>query len=161
MSMPTSISRCTRRCESLLGAFQPSALVGDILVCRYCGETRRAPAAQEPSSPHQRPAAAPTLYTIGYGGRSLETFLPVLLAQRIHLLLDVRQTAWSANPGFAEVPLRRAVEGHGITYRHRPELGVAPDVRARLKITGDWETFCADYEAVLAAQEGLLQQIAA
>jgi hypothetical protein len=153
--------RCTGRCNVLPGAFAPSSLVEDILVCRFCGEARREPAQPVAAPKSEAPATKPTLYTVGYGGLSLETFLPRLVAQRIQVLLDVRQRAWSANPGFVQETLRRAVEGRGITYRHRPELGGAPELRAQLKATGDWQAFRAAYETVLVAQEALEQQIAA
>lgn len=81
-------------------------------------------------------------------------------AQRIEVVLDTRWSAWSANPGFVQDTLRRAVEGHGITYRHRPELGASPEVRAQVKIPGNWEAFRAAYAGGLAGQGDLLQHIA-
>lgn len=122
MSMPP-ITHCARRCEGLSGAFQPSALFPDLLVCRYCGETRRQPEQSVAALPGEPLSAPPTLFTIGYDGRRLEQVLAVLVAQRIQVLLDVRQHAWSANPGFVQETLRRALEGCSITYRHRPASG--------------------------------------
>ena len=160
--MPGDVKRrCTRRCEGLPGAFAPSALVADILVCRFCGETRRALAAQEPASTDQRPAAAPTLFTIGYVGMRLEPFLQVLQARQIEVVVDTRWSAWSRNDGFCQAPLRRALVSRRIAYRHRPELGASPELRHRLEADGDWAAFVAAYDATLTRQSDLLRSVAA
>jgi hypothetical protein len=160
--MPGDVKRrCTRRCEGLSGAFAPSALVADIQVCHYCGETRRAPTAPEPATADQRPAAAPTLFTIGYVGMRLEPFLQVMQQRRIELVLDTRWSAWSRNDGFCQAPLRRALVSRRIAYRHRPELGTSPDLRHHLDADGDWAAFVAAYAATLTTHAALLRSVAA
>lgn len=158
--MPQEKTRCTRRCEGLPGAFQASALVPAIQVCRFCGETRRAPAIPEPASADQQPAAAPTLYTIGYVGMHLEPFLQVMQQRRIELVLDTRWSAWSRNDGFCQAPLRRALVRRRIAYRHRPDLGTSPALRHRLDADGDWAAFVAAYAATLTTHAALLRSVA-
>ena len=151
---------CTRRCEGLSGAFAPSALVGDILVCRSCGETRREPVKPAASDVHELPAP-PTLYTLGYAGLRLEQGLQLLQVQCIQVVVDTRWSAWSQNEGFCQAPLRRALVSRGMAYRHRPELGASPQLRHRLEADGDWAAFVAAYDAALTTHEALLRSVAA
>ena len=161
MSMPQGKTRCTRRCEGLPGAFQPSVLVPAIQVCRYCGETRRAPTPPESASADQQPAAAPTLFTIGYMGMRLEPFLQVMQQRRIELVLDTRWSAWSRNDGFCQAPLCRALVSRRIVYRHRPDLGTSPELRHQQEADGDWAAFVAAYDAALTTHSELLKSVAA
>ncbi len=152
--------RCTGRCNVLSDAFVPSGLVGAILICRYCGVVCREP--EQPAAPPARESpTGPPIFTIGYGGRTLEHFLKLLEAQHIELLLDVRRDARSSQLGFEQDTLRRGARGHHISYVHKPELGVAWEQREHLRATRDWKTFSAAYAVTLDGQEALLRRIAA
>lgn len=58
------------------------------------------------------------LCTIGYSGRSLPDFLAALRAQRVELVIDVRELPLSRRKGFSKTALRLALEAAGIQYRH-------------------------------------------
>jgi uncharacterized protein (DUF488 family) len=64
------------------------------------------------------------IYTIGYEGRAIGDFLATLLALRIKVLVDVRDSGSSRKLGFSSSILERMTEKIGIEYRHVPKLGV-------------------------------------
>jgi hypothetical protein len=151
---------CTGRCQRIPGAFRKSALVPDILVCRFCGRQQRL----EPAPPTAVSAAPmrsrPTLYTLGYAGSRVETVLWALAARQIRVLLDIRWSPTSQCHGFEPGTLRRIVEGRGMAYRHVPALGSAPDLRYRYQEDGDWAAFASAYLGALEGQDALLGRVA-
>ena len=84
-----------------------------------------------------RPASkAPRLATIGYEGRTIESYLNELLRSSVTLLCDVRRNALSRKYGFAKSTLSTGCAGVGIRYEHLPELGIASDQRRNLRDAG-------------------------
>lgn len=83
-----------------------------------------------------------TLWTVGYGGASWETFLQVLREAGVQLVLDVRRTAWSeSSPCYREAELVRELPRAGIAYERARELGNPPDVAAACTLAGNLEPF--------------------
>jgi uncharacterized protein (DUF488 family) len=72
---------------------------------------------------------AGTLFTIGYGNRSLAQFIEVLQANRITHLIDVRTAPCSRfKPEFSRDALEAALQRHGIDYLFMGDtLGGHPD----------------------------------
>lgn len=71
-------------------------------------------------------------YTIGYAGRSIVQFTRLLLDAAVSTVIDVRQNPVSPyKPEFNKNRLRQYLEGVGIQYLHRADLGVPRDVRAK------------------------------
>jgi uncharacterized protein (DUF488 family) len=94
-----------------------------------------------------RPAAkAPGVSTIGYEGRTLESYLNELLRSGVTLLCDVRLNPISRKYGFSKNTLTKGCEGVGIRYEHLPELGIASEQRQSLETQADYDTLFADYE---------------
>jgi uncharacterized protein (DUF488 family) len=94
--------------------------------------------------------------TIGYEGRSLESYLNELLRAAVTVLCDVRRNPLSRKYGFSKGTLSKACEGVGIRYAHLPELGIASEQRRELHTQADYDALFADYE-----REGLPQRGAA
>jgi uncharacterized protein (DUF488 family) len=62
-------------------------------------------------------AEAPSVYTIGYGSRSVDDLVAILRAQRIEYLVDVRTSPFSKfKPEFNKELLQYQVERQGIRY---------------------------------------------
>jgi uncharacterized protein (DUF488 family) len=101
------------------------------------------------------------LSTIGYEGASVAEFIAALKAAGTTLLLDVRELPISRKPGFAKAALRDALAEAGIEYRHERALGSPKDVRHRLRADGDVARYWRDFNAHLATQQGLLDELAA
>jgi len=94
-----------------------------------------------------RPAAkVATVSTIGYEGRTLESYLNELLHAGVTLLCDVRRNPISRKYGFSKNTLAKGCEGVGIRYEHLPELGIASDQRQSLETQADYDALFARYE---------------
>lgn len=65
----------------------------------------------------------PSLFTIGYEGKTLEEFLGALTDAGVRRLIDVRAVAASRRPGFSKTALSGALAERGISYLHLRPLG--------------------------------------
>ncbi|UVK53152.1 DUF488 domain-containing protein [Mesorhizobium sp. AR02] len=63
------------------------------------------------------------LLTIGYEGSEIDDFVSVLKAEKVELLVDVRDLPLSRKPGFSKNSLRNHLENSSIDYRHEKILG--------------------------------------
>lgn len=86
------------------------------------------------------------LFSIGYEGISLETYINRLIINDVRILCDVRKNAFSQKYGFSKSQLKTACEGVGIKYIHVPELGIISDKRRELKTQGDYDALFEEYE---------------
>ena len=86
------------------------------------------------------------LFSIGYEGISLETYINKLIQNDVHVLCDVRKNAFSQKYGFSKNQLQKACEGVGIQYIHIPELGIESDKRQTLKSQKDYDALFEMYE---------------
>jgi uncharacterized protein (DUF488 family) len=86
------------------------------------------------------------LLTIGYEGRSLESYLNLLLHNSVTLLCDVRRNPLSRKYGFSKSTLSKACEGLGIRYEHLPELGIDSEERRNLNTQADYDALFIEYE---------------
>ncbi len=96
-----------------------------------------------------------TVYTIGYQGKSLETFITLLRQAGVDAVIDIRLRNTSHLAGYTkrdtlEFLLR---EGFGIAYEHLPELAPAPEILDAYKATGDWAAYVAHFLPLLAARD--------
>jgi uncharacterized protein (DUF488 family) len=106
----------------------------------------------------------PTLFTIGYEGKTLEEFINILLIKNVSLLCDVRKNAFSMKYGFSKSTLVNACENAGITYEHFPALGIESIQRNKLETKEDYKRLFDNYKnTVLVAtsekQKSLLSRI--
>jgi len=81
------------------------------------------------------------LYTIGYEGSDVDTFVSHLKDNAIDCLVDVREKPISRKKGFSKSVLAERLKKEDITYLHFKELGSPKPVRDRLKATKDYKTF--------------------
>ncbi len=100
-------------------------------------------AAVEKSRPRRK---GPGLVTIGYEGKTVESYLNQLLRDSVTLLCDVRRNPLSRKYGFSKSTLRNACEHVGITYQHLPELGIPSEERRELKSQADYDALFESYE---------------
>ncbi|MGO8992152.1 MAG: DUF488 family protein [Polyangiaceae bacterium] len=102
----------------------------------------------------RRAPTAPSLATIGYEGRTIESYLNELLQAGVTLLCDVRRNALSRKYGFAKSTLSTGCAGVGIRYEHLPELGIAAEQRRSLETQADYDALFDDYERESLPQQG-------
>ena len=104
-----------------------------------------------------------TLWTVGYEGLSIETFLARLRTNGVEHLVDIREAPISRKPGFAKTVLSAAVEAAGMRYSHIRALGCPKPIRDRFKADGDWSRYTLGFTRYLAGQSealGMLRAIA-
>ena len=83
---------------------------------------------------------ARALFTIGHSTHPIETFIGLLSARTIGLLIDVRSYPSSRRwPQFNQVELQRSLEGAGITYRWAKALGGRRHSKRADSPHGAWE----------------------
>jgi uncharacterized protein (DUF488 family) len=72
------------------------------------------------------------LFTIGYEGISIDSYLNKLIQHNIKALIDVRNNPYSKKYGFSQANLKPYVESSKIEYLHLPELGIPSKLRKSL-----------------------------
>lgn len=92
------------------------------------------------------------LFTIGYEGISLESYINRLILKDVRVLCDVRKNAYSQKYGFSKNQLQKACEGVGIKYIHVPQLGIESDKRQNLKTQTDYDVLFDKYEQTTLAE---------
>ena len=96
-------------------------------------------------SKYVEPIQETCLYTIGYEGISLESYLNKLIKKNIKVLCDVRKNALSMKFGFSKNQLKNACEGVGILYYHLPDVGIDSDQRQELSTQADYDRLFDKY----------------
>lgn len=100
------------------------------------------------------------LFTIGYEGISLDTYLNKLMRNNVRVLCDVRRNPLSRKYGFSKSTLKEAVERLGMNYVHIPELGISSDKRQSLVTQQDYDRLFAQYECTtLKDADGSIDQV--
>lgn len=92
------------------------------------------------------------LFSIGYEGITLETYINKLIINDIRVLCDVRKNAFSQKYGFSKSQLQKACVGVGIEYVHISELGIVSDKRKELKTQKDYDNLFSEYEQTSLVQ---------
>jgi uncharacterized protein (DUF488 family) len=86
------------------------------------------------------------VYTIGYEGIALKTFLRTLKKNGIKRIIDVRRNPISRKPGFSKNKLKESLNSYGIDYVHFPELGIPSSMRCDLNTKDDYVRLFDKYE---------------
>jgi len=86
------------------------------------------------------------LFTIGYEGISIDSYIFKLLENDISHVVDVRKNPSSMKYGFAKSQLIRLLGKFGITYDHVPQLGIKSSKRKELHSFEDYEKLFKEYE---------------
>jgi len=81
------------------------------------------------TGPKREEAHSKTIYTIGYGNRSMDEFIALLKQYDIEYLVDIRSVPYSKyNPAFSKTPLSAKLKQNQIGYLFMgPQLGGKPD----------------------------------
>ncbi|MDD3738006.1 MAG: DUF488 family protein [Lentimicrobiaceae bacterium] len=94
----------------------------------------------------KRHFAEKQLFTIGYEGITLETYINKLIINGVNVLCDVRKNAFSQKYGFSKKTLELACKGTDIEYVHIPDLGIVSDKRQELRTQADYDALFREYE---------------
>ncbi len=93
------------------------------------------------------------IFTIGYEGKDIDSFLNILIKNEINLLIDVRKNPFSMNFSFTRDKLKNYLGKTGIEYLHIPELGVDGELRENLFTIKDYQNLFKQYEATTLVQQ--------
>jgi uncharacterized protein (DUF488 family) len=99
------------------------------------------------------------LFTIGYEGLDIDTFMGILKSYSIKQLIDIREYPVSRKAGFSKKALKTIVEHSGITYWHIPKLGCPKDIRHKYRNDGDWLTYTVNFFHYLSGQQESLIEL--
>lgn len=90
--------------------------------------------------------ATPKIFTAGYEGETIDSFLKKLLANGIQRIIDVRKNPISRKFGFSKKSMSESALQVGIYYIHFPELGIPSESRKNLKTKEDYIKLFDGYE---------------
>jgi uncharacterized protein (DUF488 family) len=101
-----------------------------------------------------------TLFTTGYSGRDLNSFLEVLRQHDISVVLDVRRNPVSRKRGFSRTALCEFLRNNGVEYRHLRDLGVPQPLRHQLR-EGECELgdYLVEFREYLQGQSVALDEV--
>lgn len=106
------------------------------------------------------PSQNKRLFTIGYEGQSIDSYINKLIANNIALVIDVRKNPLSMKYGFSKNRMKNYLETAGISYLHMPELGIESGLRKGLKTKSDFlELFDYYYKNILPDRKELVSEI--
>jgi uncharacterized protein (DUF488 family) len=101
-----------------------------------------------------------TLFTLGYEGLDLQSFIGLLHDAGVHTVLDVRELPLSRKKGFSKLAFSEALADCGIAYLHAPVLGCPKDIRVRYQADGDWDAYSKAFMAYLSTQTASVLELA-
>lgn len=99
------------------------------------------------------------LYTFGYEGLTIETFVLRLQAAGVTTVVDVRELPLSRKKGFSKSSFRTALSGAGIAYAHMPALGCPKSIRDGYKADGSWASYTKLFLAYLDTQAPTVHEL--
>ncbi|MFA5239208.1 MAG: DUF488 domain-containing protein [Phycisphaerae bacterium] len=98
------------------------------------------------------------LFTVGYEGIDINSFVEHLRNKGIDCLIDVREIPLSRKKGFSKAALRARLEQENIRYVHLKELGSPKPVRNKLKEDGDYVRFFKAMKSYLADKKDVIEK---
>jgi uncharacterized protein (DUF488 family) len=99
----------------------------------------------------------PAVFSIGYEGLTIDSFLNKLIANNITIVVDVRNNPQSMKYGFSKKSFKQYIESAGLAlsrvegmkYIHIPELGIPSSMRKGLGESVSHRTLFKTYETKL------------
>lgn len=94
----------------------------------------------------------PSVFTIGYEGLTIDSFLNKLIANNITVVADIRNNPQSMKYGFSKKSFKQYIESAGMKYIHIPELGIPSAMRKGLGASVSHTALFQKYETELLPQ---------
>jgi len=102
----------------------------------------------------------PCLFTLGYEGITIDTYLDKLIYNNVIALIDIRRNPISKKYGFSKNQFRRFLESIGVEYFHFPELGIPSGKRQHLDSPEAYRSLFNYYEKqILPGQDEAMNKI--
>lgn len=104
--------------------------------------------------------STPCLFTIGYEGLTIDSFLNELISNNVSAVVDVRNNPISMKYGFSKTSFDRYLKSADITYYHLPDLGIPSAFRQGLDTPESYTRLFTKYaREMLPKQKQGLQAI--
>lgn len=100
------------------------------------------------------------LFTFGYEGLSVDSFIARLKKAGVRTVFDVRQLPLSRKKGFSKSAFGLALHDSGIVYAHLPAFGCPRPIRDQYKIDHDWKGYEKAFNAYLKGQSDAVAELA-
>lgn len=101
------------------------------------------------------------IYTVGYEGLDIDSFLSLLAENDIETVVDVREMPLSRKPGFSKKSLASVLNLSGREYVHMVNLGCPKLVRDRYREDGNWKRYTEGFMKHLKAQDDAIAELSA
>jgi uncharacterized protein (DUF488 family) len=102
----------------------------------------------------------PAVFSIGYEGLTIDSFLNKLIANNITVVVDVRNNPQSMKYGFSKKSFKQYIESAGMKYIHIPELGIPSAMRKGPGESVSYKALFKAYEnKLLPKQEAEIKQL--
>lgn len=105
------------------------------------------------SRPTPNRRLSPKVFTAGYEGLSVDSFLNRLLQNGITRVIDVRKNPIARRYGFHKKTLDSLCDKVGIGYCHFPNLGIPSAKRKKLTSVKDYHQLFEEYEQTVLKQQ--------
>lgn len=100
-----------------------------------------------------------TVFTIGYEGLDIDTFLMLLREHGIDTVVDVRETPLSRKVGFSKKSLANVLNISGLEYVHMVDLGCPKPIRDQYRTDGSWKRYTEGFLQYLNTQENAISEL--
>ena len=101
------------------------------------------------------------IYTVGYEGLDIDSFLSLLAENDIETVVDVREMPLSRKPGFSKKSLASVLNLSGREYVHMVDLGCPKLVRDRYREDGNWKRYTDGFMKHLKTQDDAIAELSA
>ncbi|CAJ0795666.1 hypothetical protein LMG7141_03126 [Ralstonia condita] len=100
-----------------------------------------------------------TVFTIGYEGLDIDTFMSLLAEHAIDTVVDIRELPLSRKPGFSKKALAGVLNLSGLEYVHMADLGCPKPVRDRYREDGNWKRYTQGFLKHLTTQARAIAEL--
>lgn len=101
-----------------------------------------------------------TVFTIGYEGQTIDSFMALLAQYGIETVVDVREFPLSRKPGFSKKALGNLLNLAGLEYVHLSALGCPKPVRDAYREDGNWARYKVGFLKHLNTQQQAISDLA-
>lgn len=100
-----------------------------------------------------------TIFTIGYQGLDVDTFLLLLKQYDINTIVDIRELPISRKPGFSKKMLKDVLNLSKLNYVHFAALGCPRPIRDQYRKDGNWNYYTRDFKQYLSTQQSAISEV--
>lgn len=106
------------------------------------------------------PATKSTLFTLGYEGLDLSSFIALLQRAGVKTVVDVRELPLSRKKGYSKTVFSATLSAHGIAYVHAPQLGCPKSIRDQYRADQDWSAYTKGFLSHLKTRQAEVLELA-